>query len=77
MEMMSNFMGEATAGRKIRGKAMFTNALIHLFNHGYELDDSSKGGRSDLSLKTSLLEDIAQYLDTNRDDNVLFVLNEV
>ena len=56
---------------------MFTNALIHLFNNGYELDDSSKGGRSDLSLKTSLLEDIAQYLDTNRDDNVLFVLNEV
>ena len=76
MEMVPDMMGEATAGRKERGKAMFQNVLIHLFNHGYELDDFSKGARSDLSLKGNRFEDITEHLGTDKPQNVLFVRNE-
>ena len=71
MEMVSSFMDSAF-GSKNRGDDYFRAILLHLANHGYELDSfSNRGGdRQGVSLQTSSFDELQSLADGK---NVLFV----
>ena len=71
MEMVSSLMDSAF-GAKTRGKDYLRTTLLHLANHGYELDSfSNRGGdRQGVSLQTSSFDELQSLADGK---NVLFV----
>lgn len=74
METVSSYMGLAV-GLEARGKDYLKVALVHLANHGYDLDASSKSGKaSGVSLKTSGLDEVLCAIDAG---NILFMREEI
>jgi len=70
MEMVSSLMDSAF-GAKGRGKDELGATLLHLANHGYELDAYTDGGNGGaVSLQTSPIEDVRRVVDGK---NALFV----
>ena len=74
METVSSYMGLAV-GLEARGKDYLKVALVHLANHGYDLDASSKSGKaSGVSLKTSGFDEVVRAIDGG---NILFMREEI
>lgn len=62
VELVSERMGEVQ-GLHDRGKHRLRSVLLTLANYGYEIDDYSKQGKSDLELSASPLEQLESSLD--------------
>ena len=62
VELVSERMGEVQ-GLHDRGKHRLRSVLLALANYGYEIDEYSKEGKSDLELSASPLEQLESSLD--------------
>ena len=69
MEMVSSLMDSAFGSRH-QGHDYVRTVLLHLANHGYELDSFSKQGNTAVSLQTSTFDEVRHIVDER---NVLFV----
>ena len=69
MEMVSSFMDSAFGSRR-QGDDYIRAVLMHLANHGYELDSYSKRGDEASSFRTNTFHEIRRLVDGK---NVLFV----
>lgn len=69
MEMVSSLMDSAS-GAKGRGQDYLRTTLLHLGNHGYELDSYSERDNNSVSLQSSPFEEVWRHADGK---NVLFV----
>ena len=69
MEMVSSFMDSAFGSRR-QGDDYIRAVLMHLANHGYELDSYSTRGDEASSLRTNTFDEIQCLVDGK---NVLFV----
>ena len=69
MEMVSSFMDSAFGSRR-QGDDYIRAVLMHLVNHGYELDSYSTRGDEASSLRTNTFDEIRRLVDGK---NVLFV----
>ena len=69
MEMVSSLMDSVFRSRR-QGDDYIRAVLMHLVNHGYELDSYSKRGDEASSLRTNTFHEIQRLVDGK---NMLFV----